>query len=96
MLSEADRDPDLAGFRQRFTETYMTPIASVVRDAVERDELPADTDVGEATAQLLGPLIFQRFAAREEAVDEGFVERMVALFIRSRWPRQSAVRPTGT
>lgn len=83
LLSEADRDPELRGFRDRFAATLTDPIAAVLRDGIAAGELPDDTDVAEATSQLLGPLLFHVFVIAGEA-DEGLPQRMIALFLASR------------
>lgn len=96
LLSEADRDPELAGFRARFTASYTEPVAGVLREAVATGELPADVDVDEATSQLLGPLMFHRFVFTDGTVDAAFVERMIDLFVasRARPDDSEAPRPT--
>ena len=81
LLSEADRDPELSGFRRRFTSAYTAPLLDVLRDGVDAGELPFDTNVQEAASQLLGPLMFHRFVFADGVVDWGFAERMIDRFI---------------
>ena len=84
LLGEADRDPELAGFRQRFTAAYTGPVTVVLQDAVGTGELTPGTDVQEATSQLLGPLMFHRFVFTDGVVDAGFAERMIDGFLAGR------------
>jgi AcrR family transcriptional regulator len=84
LLAEADRDPELAGFRERFTNAYTEPVAAVLRDAIDTGELSADTPLDEATSQLLGPLMFHRFVFTDGTVDAAFIGRMIDLFLASR------------
>lgn len=83
LLADAGHDPELRIFRDRFVEMHRSPLRHLIDTAVERGELPADTDSDEATAQLAGPILFRR-AVLGQPVDAAFARRMVQLFLTSR------------
>jgi AcrR family transcriptional regulator len=83
LLADAGRDPELRSFRDRFIEMQRAPLRGLVQTAVQRGELPGETDPDEAIAQLAGPILFRRVVLGQP-VDAAFARRMVELFLVSR------------
>jgi AcrR family transcriptional regulator len=82
-LEATSRDPELAGVRERLVEHNRGPLAHTLQLAIERGELPADTDIDEAASQLAGPVLFRHLITGER-VDRAFARRVVDLFLASR------------
>jgi AcrR family transcriptional regulator len=82
-LEATSRDPELAGVRERLVEHNRGPLAQTLQLAIERGELPADTDIAEAGSQLAGPILFRHLITGER-VDHAFARRVVDLFLASR------------
>ncbi|MEG3615852.1 TetR/AcrR family transcriptional regulator [Isoptericola haloaureus] len=80
LLGEAARDPELADLREQFVRTQQAPLLAVLGDAVDAGELPAGTDLDEATSTLLGPLLFERLILGRE-IDPGFADRTIDGFL---------------
>jgi TetR/AcrR family transcriptional regulator, regulator of autoinduction and epiphytic fitness len=87
LLVETDRDPELAGFREQLLHRVTCGVREALRHAAAVGELDADTDVGDAVAWLVGPVIMRRFIDPAGA-DAAFVHRTVAAFLRAN-PRSS-------
>jgi AcrR family transcriptional regulator len=82
-LDATSRDPELAGVRERLQEQNRAPLRHMLEGAIAAGELPPDTDIAEAVAQLAGPIMFRHLITREP-VDHPFAERVVDLFLASR------------
>jgi hypothetical protein len=80
---------DNATLRKEFLERVYSPrekeIRSLVNEAVERGQLPAEMEVGVFLDTIIGPLL-TRLLIRHEQIDEAFVaavfDRVVAGFLR--------------
>lgn len=83
ILDATSRDPELAGVRERMQDQNRAPVRRTLQLAIERGELPPDTDVDEAIAQLAGPVIFRHLITREPTGPK-FAQRVVDLFLASR------------
>jgi AcrR family transcriptional regulator len=83
MLEATSRDPELAGVRERLREQHRGPVRRTLERAIERGELPADTDIDEAVSQLAGPIMFRQLISGEP-IDAEFGRRVVQLFLASR------------
>jgi AcrR family transcriptional regulator len=80
-LNERARvDPELVPLRDRLTEAGCAPLRSLLVGAVERGDLPADTDVDEHLAALEGPLFYRVLVRAERPGTEvvrGIVDRVL-------------------
>ncbi len=81
MVFERRRYPELdAGYR-RFLSDRKTRTRQVLRRAVERGELPSDTDVAVMSSMLVGP-IFHRLLITQEPLNDAFVDALVDALLR--------------
>jgi AcrR family transcriptional regulator len=83
LIAAATHDPELSAVRRRLAELHRAPLERTLRQAIADGELPPDTDLAEASAQLMGPLFF-RHLITHEPVDLPFADRLVDLFLASR------------
>ena len=83
ILDATERDPELAGVRERLQEQNRAPVRRTLERAIEQGELPPGTDVAEAISQLAGPVVFRHLITREPT-DTAFAHRVVDLFLASR------------
>ncbi len=65
IIDAAERDPEIADVYSRLQHGYAQPFAAIIRRAVERGELPHDTNVEMLIAALIGPLFYRRWFSRE-------------------------------
>lgn len=82
LLVEADRDPELSGFREQLLHRMTGGVIDALRLAVAAGELAADLDVDDGVAWLVGPVIMRRFVGPAGA-DAAFVHRTVEAFLRA-------------
>ncbi|MGX9890998.1 TetR-like C-terminal domain-containing protein [Streptomyces sp. NPDC002276] len=75
-LATAEEDPQLAESRARFWETRYDVTRIIVDRAIDRHELPADTDHQLTLELLVAPLHFRALLVRQP-VEEDRIERMV-------------------
>ena len=61
IIGEAEHDRDLAKTHAAHVRNEMTPMRAVLERAVERGDLPPDTDVELVAEHLAGALFFRRF-----------------------------------
>jgi AcrR family transcriptional regulator len=81
MTFERRRYPELdAGYR-RFLADRKARTREVLRRAVERGELPGDTDIGVMSSMLVGP-IFHRLMITQEPLTHAFVDTLVDALLR--------------
>ena len=81
MVFERRRYPELdAGYR-RFLSDRKTRTRRVLQRAVERGELPSDTDAGVMSSMLVGP-IFHRLIITQEPLNDAFVDALVDALLR--------------
>ncbi len=81
LITEAQRDPAFAAqYRARFVEPRREPGRAVLRRAVERGELPADTDVELALDLLYGPL-YHRLLHGHRALSDRFVQQVIDVML---------------
>jgi AcrR family transcriptional regulator len=81
MVFERRRYPELDAGYQRFLADRKAKTRQVLRRAVERGELPRDTDVTVMGSMLVGP-IFHRFLITQEPLDDAFVDALVDALLR--------------
>lgn len=75
---------ELAPFRDAIDAHRARVLGTVPREAVAAGALPAETDLGEALFQPIGPLVVALM--RPDLVDDAYADRMVDLFFASRRP----------
>ena len=81
MTFERRRYPELdAGYR-RFLADRKARTRAVLRRAVQRGELPGDTDIGVMSSMLVGP-IFHRLMITQEPLNDAFVDALVDALLR--------------
>jgi len=81
MIFERRRYPELdAGYR-KFLSDRKARTRRVLQRAVERGELPSDTDVGVMSSMLVGP-IFHRLIITQEPLNDAFVDALVDALLR--------------
>lgn len=76
VIDAAERDPDIARVYSSLHAELVSPFRKVVERAQERGEFPTSVEASETVARLLGPLFYRRWFSRQ-AIDEGFVARVV-------------------
>jgi AcrR family transcriptional regulator len=81
VIDAAERDPDIADMYATLQQGYSAPFETVIRRAVRRGELPAETDVAVLVASLIGPLFYRRWFSREPLSD-AFAVQVVQQLIR--------------
>jgi AcrR family transcriptional regulator len=81
MTFERRRYPELdAGYR-RFLADRKARTRAVLLRAVQRGELPDDTDIGVMSSMLVGP-IFHRLMITQEPLNDAFVDALVDALLR--------------
>src|SRR5215208_6248639 len=55
LIAAATHDPELSAVRRRLAELHRAPLERTLRQAIADGELPPETDLAEASAQLMGP-----------------------------------------
>ena len=80
MLSDAVRVPEIAEARQRIFEGRVRMAAGVIGRAIEREEVPADTDPEEVIKCLVAPLYLRLLITGEE-LDATAADRAVTVTV---------------
>jgi AcrR family transcriptional regulator len=81
MAFERRRYPELDARYRKFLADRKARTRAVLRRAVERGELPRDTDVGVMSSMLVGP-IFHRLMITQEPLNDAFVDALVDALLR--------------
>jgi AcrR family transcriptional regulator len=81
MVFERRRYPALDEGYQRFLSDRKARTRQLLRRAVDRGELPDDTNVEVMSSMLVGP-IFHRFLVTREPIDDSFVDALVDALLR--------------
>jgi AcrR family transcriptional regulator len=76
IIDAAERHPEFATVHSEIQRGHAEPVYEIVRRAMQRGELPADTDPAVTVSLLVGPLFFRRWFSREP-LDEDFVETVI-------------------
>jgi AcrR family transcriptional regulator len=77
LITEAQTDPEFAAlYRARFVEPRREPARSLFRRAIERKEVPPDTDIEGALDLIYGPL-YHRLLHGHAPLNDRFVEDVV-------------------
>jgi AcrR family transcriptional regulator len=72
--SDAARLPDITRIRRRYAEDRFWRASPVIARAIERGELPADTDPGQVLRTLIAPILL-RLLITAEPVDEATADQ---------------------
>ncbi|THD50081.1 MAG: TetR/AcrR family transcriptional regulator [Bradyrhizobium sp.] len=86
IIDAAEREPDIADMYSRLQQGYSAPFEAIIRRALRKGELPANTDAATLIAALTGPLFYRRWFSREPLTD-AFAKRIVRLAIGGAVPR---------
>jgi AcrR family transcriptional regulator len=81
IIDAAERDSDIAVMHSKLQQGYSAPFEIVILRAVERGELPKDTDAAMLIAALTGPLFYRRWFSREPLTD-AFAKQVVRQLVR--------------
>jgi AcrR family transcriptional regulator len=81
MTFERRRYPELDDRYRKFLADRKARTRAVLRRAVERGELPDDTDIGVMSSMLVGP-IFHRLMITQEPLNDAFVDALVDALLR--------------
>ena len=76
MTFERRRYPELDDRYKKFLADRKARTRALLRRAVERGELPSDSDVGVMSSMLVGP-IFHRLMITQEPLNDAFVDALV-------------------
>jgi len=82
MVFERRRYPELDEGYRRFVADRKARTRTLLRRAVDRGELPSDTDVEVMSSMLVGP-IFHRLLVTQEPVNDTFVDVLVEALLRA-------------
>jgi len=77
LVAEALRDPGFAELHSAFVAERRQKVLEVIRRAVERGQLPADTDAGLLGTMLAGPVFFRALVTLEPLDEPGLAGRIV-------------------
>ena len=78
IIDAAERDPEVADTYSTLQQNHSAPFEIVIRRAVQRGELPEETDIAMLTAALVGPLFYRRWFSREPLTD-AFAKQIILL-----------------
>ena len=86
IVGEAEHDKDLAEAHRAHVRTEMTPLRDVLERAVERGDLPPDTDIELVAEHVSGALFFRRFVLHGTSTPDE-ADRLVDLALDGLVPR---------
>jgi AcrR family transcriptional regulator len=69
IIDAAERDSDVADTYSALQQNHSAPFEIVIRRAVQKGELPEETDIAMLIAALVGPLFYRRWFSREPLTD---------------------------
>jgi AcrR family transcriptional regulator len=81
MISERRHYPELDEGYRRFVADRKTRTRQMLKRAINRGELPEDTDVEVMSSMLVGP-VFHRFLITREPLTDAFVDALVDALLR--------------
>jgi AcrR family transcriptional regulator len=76
IVDAAERDADFATVHSEIQRGHAAPVHEIIRRAIARGELPAETDPVTIAATLLGPLFYRRWFSREP-LNDAFIDAVV-------------------
>lgn len=77
IVDVAERDAEFAAVHSEIQLGHAAPLRTALGRAVERGELPADSDLSTIAATLVGPLFYRRWFSREP-IDASFVAAVIS------------------
>jgi AcrR family transcriptional regulator len=80
-MAAAEDDPTLTDGRARFWQTRFRMARPIIDRAIDRGELPTDTDAAFALELLIAPLHFRQLLTRQP-IDHTLIEQTVNLIVR--------------
>jgi AcrR family transcriptional regulator len=80
LIAASVRDPALRASLDEWVRQRRQPLAAILRRAVDREELPADTDVETLVDALMGPLVYRRLLSHDP-LDDRFVAGLLAMVL---------------
>jgi AcrR family transcriptional regulator len=93
LFAESMRNPELAeALREHVTRPRRARVAHMLQRAVERGELPADTDIDAALDLLSGPFVV-RAVIDSQSMDDAWSERITPMLMRALGA--APIRPAG-
>lgn len=95
LLDAAQRDPEYAQLYDRVIAEREQPIRTILELAQLRGVLPADVDLGDVVAMLIGPLMIRGLMARR-AVTAEFVDLVIDTVVSGTLNRACVPAPDGT
>ena len=81
VIDAGERDLGIAEMHAKLQQGYTVPFVTVIHRAIQRRELPEDTDASVMVAMLTGPLFYRRWFSREPLTD-AFVRQVVCYVVR--------------
>lgn len=76
IIDAAERDPAIAAMYSTLQDGYSAVLEDVLARAIDRGELPGDTDVSVLVALLTGPFFYRRWFSRE-ALSDAFTAQVI-------------------
>jgi AcrR family transcriptional regulator len=76
VMDAAERETPVAEVYGRMQMEHAAPFREVIQRAIERGELPPDSDPSILTATLVGPLYYRRWFSREP-ISDAFLEKIL-------------------
>lgn len=76
IIDAGERDPAIADMYGALQQGHSAPYEAIILRAIQKGELPKDTDVPALIATLTGPLFYRRWFSREPLTD-AFVAQIV-------------------
>lgn len=83
LIERSTLDPSFRPLREALIEEGCRPLKEMLRAAISRGELPEDTNVERACAELEGPLFYAALVTGR-TIEPGEVGELVAAFLRPR------------
>jgi AcrR family transcriptional regulator len=89
LLDRSESEPEFEELKAEIAGAYSALVREVLLSAVNRGELRTDLDLDRAVAELIGPLLWQRFLSGESLTRE-FVAAVIEDFVAG---HRSATKP---
>lgn len=80
LMEVAVRDEALRASLDEYVQSRRAPLEVILRSAMERGDLAADTDVDTLLDALIGPLTYRRFLTHSP-LDEAFLQRLIRVVL---------------
>lgn len=80
LMEVAVRDEALRASLDEYVQSRREPLAMIIDRAIERGDLPRDTDVDTLLDALIGPFTYRRFLTHS-VLDEAFLQRLLKIVL---------------